>query len=145
MDEWMFSLLRSLSSFLAGKLCKGFYRTKWSRTSFSYSGILKTEGSSHICIFKGVKFLTFVTCALPLVAVSEMQCDYRNSPPPLKNVSAEADFRDFFNRWGNWSPSRGDFLWSFTCLVTELSWACDMSLDSWFHVLSTKPCYLLSL
>lgn len=58
----------------------------------------RKEESNHICIFKGVKFLTFLTCALPLVAVSEMLCDYRNSLPPLRNVSAEEDFRDFFYR-----------------------------------------------
>lgn len=33
----------------------------------------------HICVFKGVEFVISVTCARPLVAVSEMPCDYRSA------------------------------------------------------------------
>lgn len=86
------------------------------------------EESTHICSCKGVKFLTFVTYALPLVAVSEVPCGYRNNPPPLRNASAEGDFRDFFFTDEETSPNRGDLLWLFSWLVVELSWACHTCL-----------------
>lgn len=70
---------------------------EWSGTGhhFHIPICLKLKKEST-CICKGVKFLTFVTYALPLVAMSERPCEYRNIPLLLWNVSAEGDFREFF-------------------------------------------------
>lgn len=94
----MFSLLRSLAFSPVGKLWKSFNIMEWNRTSFSHTDILKTD-KKEVLIFvflRTWKFLTFVTYALPLVAMSEMPYGYRNSRPPLWNINAEGDSTDFF-------------------------------------------------
>lgn len=94
----MFRLLRSLAFSPVGKLWKSFNRMEWNRTSFSHTGILKTDKKKVLTFvfLRMWKFLAFVTYALPLVAMSEMPCGYRNSRPPLLDINAEGDSTDFF-------------------------------------------------